>query len=71
MQLLGGFLSPYVRRTAVSLNQMGLDWESVQVPVWDRRKRSRNTTRWSAFRPCCWMMAVSYTHLTLPTSYAV
>ena len=35
MQLLGGFLSPYVRRTAVSLNQMGLDWESVQVPVWD------------------------------------
>lgn len=35
MQLLGGFLSPYVRRTAVSLNQMGLPYESVKVPVWD------------------------------------
>ena len=35
MQLLGGFLSPYVRRTAVSLNQMGLAYESVKVPVWD------------------------------------
>lgn len=35
MQLLGGFLSPYVRRTAVSLNQMGLPYESVKVPVWE------------------------------------
>jgi glutathione S-transferase len=35
MQLLGGFLSPYVRRTAVSLNQMGIAYESVKVPVWD------------------------------------
>ncbi|MCA8928454.1 MAG: glutathione S-transferase family protein [Alphaproteobacteria bacterium] len=35
MKLLGGFLSPYVRRTAVSLNLTGLNWESVQVSVWD------------------------------------
>jgi len=35
MQLLGGFLSPYVRRTAVSLNVMGLPYEAVKVPVWD------------------------------------
>ncbi len=35
MKLLGGFLSPYVRRTAVSLNAMGLAWDSEPVPVWD------------------------------------
>jgi glutathione S-transferase len=35
MKLLGGFLSPYVRRTAVSLNALGLPYESVKVPVWD------------------------------------
>lgn len=35
MKLLGGFMSPYVRRTAVSLNLTGLAWESVQVSVWD------------------------------------
>ena len=35
MKLLGGFLSPYVRRTAVSLDLTGLNWESVQVSVWD------------------------------------
>jgi len=35
MQLIGGFLSPYVRRTAVSLNAMGLTWESLPVSVWD------------------------------------
>ena len=29
MKLLGGFMSPYVRRTAVSLNLTGLAWESV------------------------------------------
>src|SRR6056297_2301674 len=35
MKLLGGFLSPYVRRVAVSLNAMGLPWESVPVKVWE------------------------------------
>ncbi|MGY9055170.1 MAG: glutathione S-transferase family protein [Alphaproteobacteria bacterium] len=35
MKLLGGFLSPYVRRTAVSLNAMGLAYDSEKVPVWD------------------------------------
>tara|TARA_R110002074_G_scaffold246935_2_gene418991 strand:- start:217 stop:846 length:630 start_codon:yes stop_codon:yes gene_type:complete len=35
MKLLGGFLSPYVRRTAVSLNVMGLPYDSEKVPVWD------------------------------------
>lgn len=35
MKLIGGFLSPYVRRTAVSLNQMGLKWDSEAVSVWD------------------------------------
>ena len=35
MKLLGGFLSPYVRRTAVSLNLMGLPWDSEAISVWD------------------------------------
>ncbi len=35
MKLLGGFLSPYVRRTAVSLNLMGLAWDSEAISVWD------------------------------------
>ena len=35
MKLLGGFLSPYVRRTAVSLNLMGLAWDSDAISVWD------------------------------------
>lgn len=35
MKLIGGFLSPYVRRTAVSLNLTGLNWESLAVSVWD------------------------------------
>ena len=41
MKLLGGFLSPYVRRTAVSLNAMGLAWDSEQVPVWDTPEEVR------------------------------
>ena len=35
MKLLGGFLSPYVRRTAVSLNLTGLAWDSELISVWD------------------------------------
>ena len=35
MKLLGTTRSPYVRRVAVSLNLMGLDWELDQVPVFD------------------------------------
>ena len=35
MKLLGTTRSPYVRRVAVSLNLMGLDWELNQVPVFD------------------------------------
>lgn len=35
MKLLGGYLSPYVRRTAVSLNLTGLAWNLEAVSVWD------------------------------------
>ena len=35
MKLLGRTLSPYVRRVAVSLNLMGLDWELAPVAVFD------------------------------------
>ncbi len=35
MKLLGSTRSPYVRRVAVSLNLMGLDWELDQVAVFD------------------------------------
>ena len=35
MKLLGTTRSPYVRRVAVSLNLMDLDWELDQVPVFD------------------------------------
>ena len=41
MKLLGGFLSPYVRRTAVSLNAMGLAYDSEKVPVWDEPEAVR------------------------------
>ena len=35
MKLLGTTRSPYVRRVAVSLNLMGLDWELDTVAVFD------------------------------------
>ena len=35
MKLLGGYLSPYVRRTAVSLNLTGLKWDLEAVSVWE------------------------------------
>ncbi len=35
MKLLGPTRSPYVRRVAVSLNLMALDWEHEELPVFD------------------------------------
>ena len=35
MKLIGGFGSPFVRRVAVSLNFLGLDWEHEAVSVFE------------------------------------
>jgi glutathione S-transferase len=35
MKLIGGFGSPFVRRVAVSLNALGLDWEHEAASVFD------------------------------------
>ncbi len=35
MKLIGGFGSPFVRRVAVSLNLLGLDWDSETISVFD------------------------------------
>ena len=64
LELIGNYLSPFVRRVAVSLNALEIpSISSLSVSLRSQRRCAR-TTLWFASRHCCWRTAMCWSKAT-------